>query len=263
MKVTLLTKKSDTKIVFKLAGSDASYVNTLRRLFIAHVPVMAIEDVELRRNDSGLYDEMIAHRLGLLPLSTDLKSYNLPSECKCKGEGCAKCQLKLTLKAKGPCTVYSGDMKSKDPAVKPVFTKMPIVKLLDGQELELEATAMLGIGKTHAKWSPCLSFYREEADIKIEKQPEDPEKIAEQCPENVFEVKKDKLEIKKDKAADCTLCNACVDLSEGKIKVEPNGDFIVTVESWGQLESKDIVAKAIDAFDEQLDELNTLLTKTK
>jgi len=107
---------------------------------------MAIEDVEVRKNSSSLYDEMIAHRLGLIPLTTDLKSYNLPSECKCEGKGCARCQLVLTLSAKGPGIVYSSSLKSKDPKVKPVFDNFPIVKLLKGQEIELEATATLGTG---------------------------------------------------------------------------------------------------------------------
>ncbi len=66
------------------------------------VPTMAIEDVEFRKNNSILYDEIIAHRLGLVPLKTDLKSYNLPEKCKCKGEGCARFQLTV------PIDQYSG-----------------------------------------------------------------------------------------------------------------------------------------------------------
>jgi DNA-directed RNA polymerase subunit D len=98
-----------------------------------------------------LYDEMIAHRLGLVPLTTDLKSYNLPQKCTCKGAGCAKCQLKVSLKAKSAGLVLSSEIKTKDPEVKPVFDDIPVVKLLKGQDLELTATAVLGKGKEHAK----------------------------------------------------------------------------------------------------------------
>ena len=94
-----------------------AYLNTIRRFMMEEVPVMAIEDVEFKKNSSVLYDEIIAHRLGLLPLSTDFKSYTLPEKCSCKGEGCARCQLKLTLKGKGPGTVYASDIKTKDPKV--------------------------------------------------------------------------------------------------------------------------------------------------
>jgi DNA-directed RNA polymerase subunit D len=265
MKVNIISdkksKKQDDKIVFELSDVDISYANTLRRLFMNEVPVMAIEDVELRKNDSGLYDEIIAHRLGLIPFRTDLKSYNLMSECTCKGEGCGRCQLKMTLRAKGPGTVYSGDIKTKDPKVKPVFTKMPIAKLLEGQELEFEATAILGLGKTHAKWSPCLAYYKESVDIKIEKQPDNKEEIVEQCPVDIFEIKNDKLVLVEDNVDDCILCNACVDLSGKKIKVEPKKTYVITVESWGQLEPHEIVEKAIDAYDQQLDEFIELLGK--
>lgn len=265
IKIKLLYKKDKEKdkLFFEISGVDISYVNTLRRLCMSEVSVIAIEDVEFRKNDSGLYDEIVALRLGLTPFKTDLKSYTLASECKCKGKGCARCQLKMTLKAKGPCTVYSGDIKTKDPKVKPVYPKMPIVKLLEGQQLELEATAVMGIGKVHTKWSPCLAFYREIADISIGKQPDNKEEIVEQCPKNVFVVKNDKLEIVKDKVIDCTLCDACVELSNGKIKVEPNDDFLMTIESWGQLEPKEIVKEAISTYDNMLDEFTELLSKVK
>ena len=261
MKVNFIGKKEKDKIVFEISDTDISYANTLRRLFMNEVPVMAIEDVELRKNDSGLYDEIITHRLGLIPFKTDLKSYNLASECKCKGEGCGRCQLKMTLKAKGPGMVYSGDIKTKDPKVKPVYAKMPIVKLLEGQEIELEATAILGIGKVHAKWSPCLAYYKEAADITIEKQPDNKEEVVEQCPQAIFAIKGDKLVVVEDKINDCTLCNACVEVSQKKIKVEPKQAYIMTVESWGQLEPDEIVEEAIDAYDKQFDEFVELLGK--
>jgi len=265
MKVKLAGKKDKEKdkLSFEISGVDISYVNTLRRFFMNEVPVLAIEDVEFRKNDSGLYDEIIAHRLGLIPFKTDLKSYNLPSECKCKGKGCGHCQLKITLKAKGPDTVYAGDIKTKDPKVKPVYPNMPVVKLLEGQELVLEATAILGLGRVHAKWSPCLAYYKELVDIHIDKQPGNKEEIVEQCPKDIFMIKNDKLMTIKEKVNECTLCNACVELSEGRIRVEPNGSYLITVESWGQLEPKEIVKQAINAYNKQLGEFLDLLAKVK
>ena len=112
MQLKLLNKKED-KVIFLITDTEAYIVNALRRIIIEEVPTMAIEDVTFIKNQSALYDEIIAHRLGLIPLTTDLKSYNLPSECKCKGKGCAQCQLKMVLEAKGPCTVYAENIKSK------------------------------------------------------------------------------------------------------------------------------------------------------
>jgi len=262
MKIKLINRdEKKGKISFEISGINAAYANTLRRLFMTEVPVLAIEDVDFRKNDSGLYDEIVAHRLGLIPFKTDLKSYNLPSECKCKGEGCARCQLKMTLKAKGPCMVYASDIKTKDPKVKPVLAKMPVVKLLDNQELELEMTATMGLGKTHAKWSPCLAYYREMADIKIESQPDDKEAIVERCHVGAFELKGDKL-ILTDNAGECTLCGECPQLSKGKIKVTPTQTYLMSVESWGQLEPEEIVAEAIKQFEGQLEEFTELLAKS-
>lgn len=153
-------QEKKNRLIFSVKGADTAYANTLRRIMGFEVPVMAIDEVEFRKNTSILYDEMIAHRLGLIPLSTDLKSYNMTSECKCKGEGCASCTVKLILKAQGPCTVYASDIKSKDPEIKPIFGKTPIVKLTGEQELEFEATAVLGQGKVHSKWCPGLVYYK-------------------------------------------------------------------------------------------------------
>ena len=133
----LENNKEQGKVSFILKDSTPAFANTLRRLMIDDVPAMAIEDVEFQKNNSILYDEMIAHRLGLVPLKTDLKSYNLPDKCKCEGKGCNRCQLKMVLRAtKGSGVVYASEIKSKDPAVKPVFPNMPIVKLLKGQTLD-------------------------------------------------------------------------------------------------------------------------------
>ena len=202
-----LVENQDKKgrLIFSVKGVDTSYANTLRRIMGYVVPVMAIEEVEFRKNTSIVYDEMIAHRLGLVPLTTDLKSYNMMSECKCKGAGCASCTVKLTLKAVGPCTVYSSDIKSKDPEIKPVYGKMPIAKLLEGQEIELEATAILGQGREHSKWCPGLIFY--------------------------------------------------------KMPNVDGDEYTFTVESWGQLNPKEIVVKALDMYSKDLEEFAELVKK--
>src|SRR3989338_7102157 len=135
MNIKVLSQK-ENKVEFTLEGVNPVIANTLRRLVINEVPTLAIEELEIKENSSAIYDEMLAHRLGLVPLTTDLKSYEMKQNCKCEGKGCANCTLKLKLKATGPCVVYSGDLKSTDPKVKPVFDKMPIAKLLKDQEIE-------------------------------------------------------------------------------------------------------------------------------
>src|SRR3989339_53402 len=116
-----LISKDDNKATLLLLDVNPVVVNTLRRLIMDEVPTLAIEDCEFIKNDSALYDEIIAHRLGLIPLKTDLKSYDKKEDCKCKGKGCSICQVHLSLRAKGPAIVTSSELKAKDAKVKPVF----------------------------------------------------------------------------------------------------------------------------------------------
>lgn len=250
------------KISFLVKGINPFFANTIRRLIMEEVPTMAIEDVEFRDNSSTLYDEIIAHRLGLLPLKTDLKSYILPKQCTCKGKGCAKCQLKMTLKARGAAVVYASEIKSKDPKIKPVYPKMPIVKLLKGQKLEFEATAQLGQGKDHSKYVPALVYYKNCPIIEFKSKITNPEDVVASCPVNVFELKKNEISIIKDNILNCHLCLACVDASKGAVKVKGSSkDFIFNIESWGQLAPRDIIKEAIKIFTKKLDDFNKALAK--
>ena len=103
MEVKLIKKEpAYNRASFLIKDSTPAFVNAVRRTILESVPVMAIEEIEFKQNSSVMYDEMISLRMGLIPLKTDLASYTLPSECTCKGEGCARCTVKLSLKGKGP-----------------------------------------------------------------------------------------------------------------------------------------------------------------
>ncbi len=158
MKINVL-KNTKERIEFETEGITAALAGELRRIMISEISTMAIEWVDFHKNDSVLWDEIVASRLGLIPLVFDSKLYNMKSVCKCSGKGCTHCQVMLALKKKGPCIVYSEDLKSSDKNVKPVYDKIPIVELSEGQELEFEASAELGLGKEHAKWQGAVVGY--------------------------------------------------------------------------------------------------------
>ena len=264
MEIRILeNNKEQGKLSFILKESNPIFANTLRRLIIDEVPTMAIEEVEFLKNNSILYDEMIAHRLGLVPLKTDLKSYNLPEKCKCEGKGCNRCQLKMIIKATKVGTVYSSEIKSKDPAVKPVYGDIPIVKLLKGQSLEVEATASLGKGKQHIKWSPCHVYYKYKPIVEITGDVKNPEAIIEVDHNNIFEIKDRKLIINKDRVLDCDLSLDYSEIDKNVKVTASNTDFVFYIESFGQLSCKETVNKAIDIFDEQLEEFVEELKKAK
>src|ERR1051326_1345007 len=111
----------DTIGVFDVKGVTPAFLNALRRTLLSQVPKLAIEDVTIYDNTSALFDEMVAHRLGLLPVPTDLNAFNRrwkennasPREAECangNGEGCASCTVLFTLSKEGPCMVLSGDL---------------------------------------------------------------------------------------------------------------------------------------------------------
>ena len=149
--------KDSEKIAIKLKGVPLQYANALRRVCLNGVPVFAIDTVDIIQNTSVLPDEGLAHRLGLIPLKTDLKRFNEPSKCDCQSEsGCSNCKVLLVLdsgEANESRSVLSSELSSEDETVKPTSDKIPIVQLAPGQKIKIECYARLGRGTEHAKWN--------------------------------------------------------------------------------------------------------------
>ena len=149
--------KDSQKIAIKLKGVPLQYANALRRVCLNGVPVFAIDTVDIIENTSVLPDEGLAHRLGLIPLKTDLSRFNEPSKCDCQSEsGCSNCKVLLVLdsgESGETRTVLSSELSSEDESIKPVTDKIPIVQLAPGQKIKIECYARLGRGTDHAKWN--------------------------------------------------------------------------------------------------------------
>lgn len=255
MKVKLIESK-DNSIKFLLEGAEVAFANALRRIIIEEVPCMAIDDVAIIKNNSPLFDEILANRLGLIPLKTNLENYVLPEKCDCKGAGCARCSVILTLSKEGPGAVYSSDLKLQDPEVAPVSESVPILKLAEGQKVELEATARLGKGKNHAKWQPVsTSIYKYKAEIEIDEEACDAcGKCIEECPKKILKIEKKKAEVVN--IYDCILCKACEEICENKaIKVTPDDTaFVFNIETTGTLPPEKVVTIAAEILEQKADE---------
>lgn len=122
-----LREIKDDFVKFELRDTDASIANALRRVMIAEVPTIAIDLVEIEVNSSVLNDEFIAHRLGLIPLTSDrAMSMRFSRDCDaCDGDGqCEYCSVEFHLRAKcindQTLDVTSRDLISSDPSVVPV-----------------------------------------------------------------------------------------------------------------------------------------------
>jgi len=258
MKIENMKKVSDETLTFTVKDSTPAFANALRRTMMAEIPVMAIDEVDIYENTSALFDEYIAHRLGLVPLTTDLKSYKLPGDC-CGGN-CAKCSVILTMDERGPGTVYSKDLKSKDKEVKPVEGKIPIMKLTEGQKLRLEAKAVLGKGEDHMKHQAALVTYKMMPIVEVTKNCDACKRCVEACPKNILAVKDKKLKIADPDS--CIECQECVEMcgEKGGIKVSHDkSTFLFRIESYGALEPKTILKKGLEMIEEKADEFEKLL----
>jgi DNA-directed RNA polymerase subunit D len=266
MKIKVLESKP-TYMKFIVEDTDPATANALRRTLVADVPKMAIEDVEFHlgpiRGEDGkeyesvapLFDEIIAHRLGLIPIPTDLTLFVRKSECKaCNGEGCPSCTIIYSLNKKGPCTVISGDLEPiGDVKLKPMDQNIPIVKLGEGQAMLVYATAVLGTAKEHAKWQVTSGVgYKYHPVVEIDNRKMTPAKApVEVCPVKILHLRDKKVVVEEEEK--CTLCMTCVErFDPGSISV--HGDpsrMIFHFETDGSMSAMEALNAALDLLDKR------------
>lgn len=264
-----ILEKTDDYVRFIVKGVNVPFANALRRIMLTEVPAMAIDELVILENSSMLNDEILAHRMGFVPLKTDLDSYNLPEECTCKSEfGCNLCRLTLTLEAEATektITVYSRDLKSENPDITPVSDKIPIVKLAPEQKIKLEAYARLGKGKDNAKWQPvsmCTYKYLPQVKIDLERCNACAECVK-LCPERVLIDMEEG--IKTQNVIECTLCMDCVDACpQNPPAIEISWEkeaFVFKIESTGALPVERIMLEALKILDKKIKDLSKQLKK--
>lgn len=226
-----IIEKNKSKAVFT-TETDVSLANAIRRS-INEIPILAVDEIEFYKNDSVLNDQIIAHRIGLLPLKRiNVKDTN---------------PLQLKLSVKGPKTVYAGELGEEV-----VYPDMPIIVLEKGQELEFVAYARIGKGIEHVKYSPGYFYYRHLYDIEIKK---NVDKI------KVFLEGKKALLIEKlgkDKyrydIAEAVLDDLKKEFKDS-IEIVESPEIIFFIESFGQIDADKILIEAIDVLRENLKEL--------
>lgn len=238
-----IIEKKQNQIVFQ-AKVEESLANAIRR-YINQIPVLAIDEVEISKNDSALYDETVAHRIGLIPIKNE------------KGLD-EKKNYKLKLKVKKDGMVYSKEITGN---LKVCYDEVPITFLNKGQEMDIEATVKMGTGSEHSKFSPGIIFYRNVFDVKIEK--DCPKEVANICPKKVFSLTDGKVTVKNsEKCDDCEACiEICEKLKKDPVKIAPKEELVITLESFGQLETGEIFKKSIDILKKDLNEISKKMGK--
>ncbi|KAK4424220.1 DNA-directed RNA polymerases II, IV and V subunit [Sesamum alatum] len=284
-KIKIRTVRDDF-MKFELRDTDASIANALRRVMIAEVPTIAIDLVEIEVNSSVLNDEFIAHRLGLIPLTSErAMSMRFSRDCDaCDGDGqCEYCSVEFHLRAKcindQTLDVTSKDLYSSDHTVVPVdFSDSStgfdnaenrgiiIVKLRRGQELVLRAIARKGIGKDHAKWSPAATVtFMYEPEIYINEELmegltlEEKKEFVDSSPTKVFDINPNTHQVYVHDAEAYTYDDEVLKKAEamgkpGLVEIHAKEDsFIFTVETTGGIKASQLFLNAIDVLKQKLD----------
>lgn len=243
-----ILESNEERVVLQLRGCDASLANALRRILISEVPTVALETIQMWQNTGVVQDEVLAHRLGLIPFRIDPEKLKFRTPSQELGEENA---LKVRLHVK--CTeadlkpyqksmpVYARDLKwiplserqkqkfADDPPA-PVHPDILITKLRPGQEIELVGFLEKGLGKTHAKWSPvATAVYRLEPEFVFTKpiEGEEAKELKELCPMDVFDIEDARGTAYAKYPRRCTTCRACLERFEGSLQLNKIPDQFI------------------------------------
>ena len=272
-----IVELEERKCKFILKDSTPAKANALRRTMLTDIPKMAIDEVEFHlgpidvdgrefESITPLFDEIIAHRLGMVPVPTDYELFTTREKCTCGGEGCPSCRVMYSLNKHGPCTVLSGDLQPLgDATLKVKDEEIPIVELADGQSVLIYAYAVMGTARKHVKWQAAFGVgykYLPKIEVDGSKLDKDSvQEIAAQCPKKVFDVEDGKLVAKR--PLDCSLCGTCTE-NEGKGAITVIGDdtnFFFKFETDGALTAKQVLDKAAEILSQESKDFAALVAE--
>ena len=286
------------EIIFDIKGIDASIANALRRILLAEVPTIAIETVFITNNTSIIQDEVLAHRFGLIPIKGDAKKleYLLPESSSNNNDdddtGGPDSTNTLVFKFEVTCPQPASNLSLEEKkyfqynaksehlkwmpqgdqeslfgvdGVGPVHEDIVLSSLKPGQCIELEAHAVKGVGKDHAKFSPvATASYRLLPEITVNTEKVTHElahELKAMCPMQVFDIEDigggggggggGVPTAVVSRPRDCTMCRACV-RKEGwaeRVQLRRVADhFIFSVETAGAIAPEEIVREGISVL---------------
>ncbi|KAK9868086.1 hypothetical protein WJX84_006631 [Apatococcus fuscideae] len=281
--------KENATLEFDIIGIDASIANALRRILISEVPTMAIEHVFFVNNTSIIADEMLAHRLGLVPLQVDPNLFewkqgeDVASErntivmglnIACRREGTKmintdvlSSELKWLpegseLPDETLCRFVSSQAEILPNGMAPTVDNILLARLRPGQCIHLEAHCIKGQGREHAKWSPvATAWYRLNPEVVLlqEVGGDAAEDLAAELP-GLIVVQDGKACVTDPRAHDILLEKVRRLSSEERwapyIQLRKRKDhFIFTVESTGILPPEVLLQRALDIMIHKCQEL--------
>jgi DNA-directed RNA polymerases I and III subunit RPAC1 len=267
--------------VFDVVGIDAPVANALRRNMISRVPTMAFDQVTIVENTSEIPDEILAHRIGLVPLRAPASQFAAMTGASDRfdTQNSLKFTMDVTCVDDASSNVYSSHLrwnvedaelreKFREADVGPVHPDILLAMLARNQRISLSAIAVVGRGETHAKWSPVgTAFYRMRPEVTISRPVTgaNAKALKELCPLNVFDIE-DGAAIVAD-ARRCTVCRECIRPEHGfddAIQLSrKKRHFIFSIESTGAYLARDIFREAIADFKATLLGVQLAIRKTQ
>lgn len=283
-----VTSLDDESLGFDFIGLDPSFANALRRIIISEIPTMAFETVYIWNNSSIIQDEVLSHRVGLIPIQVDPREFELmATECSEEATDVNTIVFKLDVKceinpefpndlskahyasvyARDLLWVPQGNQEEKFTNIRPIHEDILLAKLRPGQAIAFEAHCRKGIGQDHAKFSPtATTSYRLAPMITLNDVVLDAEadQLVAKCPMNVFDIEAlgDHRAVVKNPRA-CTMCRECIrdPAWTERISLKRRADhFIFTVETVGMLTPLQLVTEGLGVLSDKIDVVLAALT---
>ncbi len=227
-------KKTKVGTYYHVKDCSVHLLNAIRRIINQSLPSFAIDEATFFENNSAMFNEYLAHRLALIPLTFDDKAS-------------PDVKISFTLQATGPTVVYSKDLKSSDDKIVPALSHIPIIVLSDNQSIRLEATATMGIARQHAKFQNGHASFSHYPELKIKGAKSEAFKLLPKgtVSEDGKILAPEKLDI---------------DVFSDNVSVMPKeGEYIFYVESYNGEAPTKLLQNAIALLKEKADELKTEL----
>jgi DNA-directed RNA polymerases I and III subunit RPAC1 len=272
VKFTEFHKPDPDTLKFTLSGTNsAPLANALRRIILAEVETVCIDKVFLYQNTSVIADEILSHRIGMIPVK--VKNHNQVGAAAMETGSIEWDQdraIKMRLHVKcteGRKTVYARDIQILTGGdVELIYPDIIIAKLAPGQEIEAELYALRGSSKIHAKFSPVsTAWYRMKPRVTLlggkKIKGIQAKEIEQVCPMGVFDIE-DAGNLVVADSNKCTACRLCIEKFPDLVEIGKDMDqFQFTVESVGTLSPEEIVHQAIIILREKCLKAKDVLTK--
>ncbi|MEM0139260.1 MAG: DNA-directed RNA polymerase subunit D [Ferroplasma sp.] len=262
----------DNFIRFSIDGITPGIANSIRRTLINDIPKLAIENVifhhgEIRDMDGNVYDsslplfdEVVALRLGLVPLKSDMK-LNFRDECSCGGKGCDLCTVTYSINKLGPGYVYSSDIiPVNHPELTVSDPLIPIIELKKDQAILATCEAIMGRGKEHAKWQVTSGVsYKYSRKFFVDKSIFSGwEFYKEKCPKSVVSENDNEIVFTDD--VPCSFLSQLFERDGSKF-VEDKNKFIFKFETDGSMKACEVLGYALKRLQERYTILSESLSE--